>query len=168
MAGKIVTVAASDTIFINYLIEAFDKLALNLKVIVQNSDYKHIVPNYTILNDGMALKSKFVDSKVCLLNMDSIAAKEVSSSGTIVTYGIGMKNTITISSLEENNFVYCVQKYLYKNSFTDIEPQEIPIRTELFNEMHLYALLNAVTIGLLEGINGKDIEKKLSKKYLSI
>lgn len=163
-----ITLIASDNIFKKYFTEAVENLNLSLRIIDSNSSSDHTDLHYIIINDNSVLERNALSANFYFINKDYLEKKDINVPRGIVTYGIGMKNTITISSLEENNFVYCIQQYLYKNNNEPIEPQEIPIRIELYNETHLYALMVAITIGLIEGMKGKEIEKKLSKKYLSI
>jgi len=164
MRERTVYLTDSDLIFNRYLTEAFE----NLNVIYPNSYSDHVVSDYVIINNDSGLKDKSLNARFCFVNMDNKVKGDIRVSGTLVTYGIGIKNTVTVSSIEENNFVYCLQSYIYINNEETIEPQEIPINIEIHNDTHLYALLVSITIALIEGMNGKEIEKKLSKKYLSI
>jgi hypothetical protein len=164
MRERTVFLSDSDLIFERYLTEAIE----NLNVIYPNSYNDHAVSDYVIINNATGLKDKALKTRFCFVNMDNKVEGDIRISGTLVTYGIGTKNTVTVSSIEENNFVYCIQSYLDKNNEETIEPQEIPINIEIYNDTHLYALLVSITIALIEGMNGKEIEKKLSKKYLSI
>jgi hypothetical protein len=99
--------------------------------------------------------------------MDNGFDKTINIYGNIITYGMGSRNTVTISSQEYNtSFVYCLQRYISLSSGEVIEPQEIPVKTEFTNESEVYALMIAVTIALIEGIDSVEIEKKLYKKTL--
>jgi hypothetical protein len=47
-----------------------------------------------------------------------------------------------------------------------LEPQEIPIGVEILNEEHLYSLMAAVTIALIQGVSPSEIQNRLTKKYI--
>jgi hypothetical protein len=127
--------------------------------------------DYVILNSSKK-EQKVIDLKAdyCFANMDNRLEGNINIYGNMITYGFGAKNTVTVSSLEDNNegFVYCLQRYLSCKLEGALEPQEIPISLKFENDGELYAATIAITIALLEGSNCKDIEKKLSKKLLAL
>lgn len=146
--------------------------SLNIEHSLQSIEgKKNIDFDYVILNSSKK-EQKEVHSKAdyCFVNMDNSFEGNINIYGNMITYGFGAKNTVTVSSLEDNNegFVYCLQRYLSFKLEGALEPQEIPISLKFENDEELYSAMIAITIALLEGSNCRDIEKNLSKKLLAL
>jgi UDP-N-acetylmuramyl pentapeptide synthase len=126
-----------------------------LDYLVLNSRKKHF--------KGLNLFSKF-----CLANMDNKLQGNINIHANMITYGVGSKNTVTVSSLQDNNegFMYCLQRYLGVSSEKILEPQDIPVNIKFNSDVELYAAMAAVTIALCEGLSCSEIEDRLSKKLL--
>ncbi len=125
--------------------------------------------DYVILNSSRKeLENLILSGDNCLINMDSGFVGDINIYGNMITYGFGNKNTVTVSSVKDNNegFVYCLQRYLGLRLNKLLEPQEIPVSLKFKNDTELYAAISAVTIALLEGLSCCDIEKGLTKKVL--
>jgi hypothetical protein len=84
----------------------------------------------------------------------------------MITFGLSSKNTVTVSSIDGASFVYCLQRFIGLNNSKVIEPQELPVHLNYKDDNELYAIMAAITIGLLEGLSASFIEKKLSEKIL--
>lgn len=120
------------------------------------------VYDYTVM-DGITKEDNIIlNSSYCFVNMDNIH-KNINIYGNIVTYGLGSKNTVTISSIEKDNdtFVYCLQRTLYNNSFGIILPKELPIAMHFKNNNELYASMVGVTICLIEGVDMQRMKENL-------
>lgn len=109
--------------------------------------------DYVILNSGKGFERITIKSKYCFINMDHWSEKELNIFGNIITYGLGNKNTVTISSIEDvkGEFVYCLQRFINHQETGIFEPQEIPVTMNVFDERKLYAAMVAITIALIEG-----------------
>jgi hypothetical protein len=151
--------------YLSYLLDLLD-IEHNFQSV---KGMKTIESDYAILNSSKKdVKELSVKSGYCFANMDNRFKGNINIYGSVITYGFGAKNTVTVSSLKDDNegFVYCLQRYLSFKAHGDLEPQEIPISLKFENDGELYAAMIAITITLLEGSSGRDIEKRLSKKNL--
>lgn len=133
-----------------------------------NSKSKCDLWNYVILNSTTLEKSKEIKCYHYLVNMDKVVQNKNLVEGNLITYGYGSKNTITISSFEEegSGFVYCVQRFININSIRVIEPQEIPVLIHIDSEEYLYIYMVAITIALIEGMNSEEVRRKLYNNNL--
>ncbi len=145
-----------------------DKLKLNLEIIPCSLVKDNGVYNYIIVNNNLKTKAENLNCSYCLVNVDNLSEKEISTSiyGNIITYGYGNKNTVTVSSVgdEEGHLIYCLQRNLNNNSFGMLEPIEIPIHGEYHNEDEIYAVISLITISLIEGIDIDYLRKKIIEK----
>jgi len=151
-----------------YILEVLDILEIHYKFLFLDELTEYSKLDYIILNSNKKLKFSNLKCNYCFINMDNNYKENLNIYGNIITYGFGNKNTVTLSSVEDNNlgFVYCLQRYLDLKEDYILEPQEIPIHFEYINDIHLYSLMVSVTIALIEGLKAEDIEKKLFKKVL--
>lgn len=140
---------------------------LNLKIIEQKDLklVKHV--DYTIINSKNYLSNLQVNCSYCFVNMDYFH-KDIQIHGNIITYGLGNKNTVTVSSMEKEkgSFVYCIQRYLNPNSLGVLEPQEIPINMQYRNINEIYALMITITLALINKIDYSKILKKSNKNFV--
>ncbi|CAB1252126.1 hypothetical protein ACFHWD_00430 [Clostridium sp. MT-14] len=107
---------------------------------------------YIIMN-SINKKHDILDGRYYFINMDLIdgLGDDLNLQGYIITYGLGSKNTVTISSLDYNSgFVYCLQRDIVQNGQNIIESQEIPINMVLRDIDELYAAMIAITLGLMD------------------
>jgi len=76
---------------------------------------------------------------------------------------LGNKNTITLSSLEQENIgiVYCIQRYISIYNENIIEPQEIPLNIYYEDESYIYAYMVIITIALIQGVHISNIKSKI-------
>lgn len=125
--------------------------------IVKHFDY------IILLNDVLLNKASF-NCGYCFIDMDQNQGDSIDVYGNIIAFGFGGKNTVTISSIENENggFVYCLQRYLNINAFRMLDPQEIPINVEFQKEQELYAYMVCITVALIEGLSSTEIEDKLT------
>lgn len=166
------TIAISDNTiqasFRYYLASILDLLGVNYNLCDFNELTGDKYLDYVVVNSPVS-KNIQLNAKYCLVNMDNEYDKRMSLYGSMITYGFGSKNTITISSVGDDNqgFVYCLQRYLKCNSSFALEPQEIPVHFQFDHEIELYAYMAAITIGLIEGRGNDLVQNKLNKKILT-
>jgi hypothetical protein len=153
--------------FIDYMKHIFDALDIEYNFL-NTSILNYSTLDYIILNSSLEHKEMNLAAEYCFVNMDNKLSSNITLSGNMITYGFGGKNTVTVSSLDENNleFVYCLQRYLSLNHGGVIEPQEIPLKLKFDSDTELYASMTAISIALIKGINISEIERKLNKKVL--
>jgi len=90
--------------------------------------------------------------KVFLVNTDDI--NQIGYSGKeqayIITYGLGNKATITVSSIEEDYIVLCLQRSIVTLDMTLIEPQEFSVR--LTKKYDIETIMLITSICLISGV----------------
>lgn len=145
-----------------------DKLRLNLEIIPYNLVKDNGVYNYIIVNNNLKTKAENLNCSYFLVNVDNLSHKEMRTSvyGNIITYGYGNKNTVTVSSVgdEEGHLIYCLQRNLNNNSLGMLEPIEIPIQGQYHSDMEIYAVIALITISLIEGTDTDYLRKKIIEK----
>ena len=57
-------------------------------------------------------KMEEIRGSYCLINMDKCYQNNITIYGNVIAYGFGSKNTVTVSSVEDEktDFVYCLQR----------------------------------------------------------
>lgn len=153
-----------------YLSDSLELLGIDCNFVAIDSIDESVYFDYIILNSSRKFNSMALNTRYCFVNMDNHFNDNINIFGNMITYGFGIKNTVTISSLQDDNlgFVYCLQRYLSLDGIRAIEPQEIPIHIQFSNDIHLYALVITITIGLIEEIDSETIRKNLVKNVLSL
>lgn len=116
-----------------------------------------VYSEYIVINSCENYDAVPLECNFCLANMDKLSNNEIYVKGNLITYGFGNKNTVTISSVEDENqgFVYCLQRYINSSSLIKIEPQEIPVKIKFKKEEELYSYMVAITISLIENTYNK-------------
>lgn len=145
-----------------YLKKQLDLLNIKLDIRVYNDEFDEYY-DYIVINNAEAI-DKYKDNisgKYLLINMDMLGESRAKFLGNIITYGLGNKNTVTVSSMEKDNgsFVYCLQRALVSNESFVIQPEEIPIERTFKDNYELYSFMATITIGLIEGIESENIRK---------
>lgn len=109
----------NNIIFIN------DRNIMNIK----NIKFEVIVIDDEI-NNEKELRKIISDAKIIILNSDIKMNFEILSNLklTIITYGFNSKSTFTVSSIQENHIIICLQRNICNNKGIEIEPQEYNIR----------------------------------------
>lgn len=84
------------------------------------------------INNKIELRKIIADAKLILLNTDIQMNLETLNNLnlTIITYGFNSKSTFTVSSIEENHIIICLQRNIYNNKRIEIEPQEFRLEIE--------------------------------------
>lgn len=141
---------------------------LGFEYINISSRLKNDLYDYVILNSTTLIRNKEIRCNQYLVNMDKVIENKNLISGNLITYGYGFKNTITISSFEEENlgFVYCAQRFIKANANRLLGPQEIPIMVHIDSEESLYIYMVAITVALIEGMNSEEIRERLDNNNL--
>lgn len=152
----------NDKVFKSNLLGFAEALGVKYKDISRDVLYNGKYSDYIIINSRVDIKSITLNCGYCLANMDSLFENNISIHGNLITYGFGAKNTVTISSVENENegFVYCLQRYIHVINSKEIEPQELPIEIEFKQQKELYSYMTAITIGLIENVNIKKVIEK--------
>lgn len=139
------------------LIYIIKKELLQLNIEYELVDLKdtEIVVDYVIINEQTNYDLKNIKGLYYLVNMDSKFKNNLNISGNVITYGLGSKNTVTLSSAErdERYLVYCLQRYMKNMCENTVEPCELPIKRSFNNNNELYGYMIVVTIALLENVD---------------
>lgn len=140
----------------------FEIINLNKKSIenVKNIKFDVLVIHENI--DGLLKSSKYLEDIVkrscyVIINSDiknNLLLKNLS--GNIITYGFNSKATITISSINEENTMLCIQRTIQGVNKEFIEEQEVNIEIERNNVNKLY---NVLVIFTILRIYGKILKK---------
>jgi hypothetical protein len=124
--------------------------------------------DYVVFNSNSSIKDVLINGSYCFVNMDLINFKNsnINVYGNLITYGLGGKNTVTVSSMEDNNsFVYCLQRDVTCGSIALVEPEEVPVNMDFSNDEEIYAAIVGITISLIEQ---KDISCLSKERKLTI
>lgn len=157
-----------ETNFILNVKRILSLLDIDFKFFTEESIASEKYFDYIILFSNASLLIASLNCGYCFIGMDKNQGDSIDVYGNIITFGFGNKNTITISSVENENdgFVYCLQRYLNVNAFRMLEPQEIPVNVEFCSEFELYVYMICITIALIEGRDSVEVEEKLSSRCL--
>lgn len=165
---KIAIIGDSKT-FHSYLLNIFKLTGVEAEFFTKYAVKNEKQYDYVIFESTSNIKDILINGSYCLINMDLINFKNnnnINIYGNLITYGLGGKNTVTVSSMEDNNsFVYCLQRDVNHNALGIIEPEEIPVNMTFGNDQELYAAMVGITISLIEG---KDISFLSKGKKLTV
>ena len=125
-------------IFIN------EKNIINIK----NIKFETIVID-TKINNKIELRKIISNSKYLILNSDiKIDLEAIRNLNLIViTYGFNNKTTFTVSSIEENNIIICLQRIILNKKGEEIEPQEYEL--EMVENVEKYAIISSKIVDIL-------------------
>lgn len=155
--------------FHSYLLKIFKLTDVEAEFFTKYAVKNEKQYDYVIFNSKSNIKDVVINGSYCFINMDLIDFKNnnnISIYGNLITYGLGGKNTVTVSSMEDNNsFVYCLQRDVNHNALGIIEPEEIPVNMPFSNDQEIYAAMVGITIGLIEG---KDISLLSKGRKLTV
>ncbi len=141
------------TINKNAKLNKFEIININIKSIenVKNVKFDILVINENISN--LLKQSSYLENIISkayyvIVNSDIknnlLLLKNVRSN--IITYGFNERATITISSVKEENVVFCIQRAIYGINKKIIEEQEINIKIRKNNVKKIYNVLVIFTI----------------------
>ena len=114
-------VPAENIIFIT------EKNILNIK----NIKFESLL-NDSKINNTTELRKIISNSKYIILNsdieMNLDAIKNLDL--VVITYGFNNKSTFTVSSIEENDIIICLQRIIFNKKGNEIEPQEYELKID--------------------------------------
>ena len=92
---------------------------------VKNIKFETIIID-TKINNIIELRKILSNSKYIILNSDiKLNLEAIENLNLIViTYGFNNKSTFTVSSIEDNNIIICLQRVIFNKNGKKIEPQE--------------------------------------------
>ncbi len=111
----------------------FETILLDNQIIKKKKEIRKIISSckYLVLNNDMEIDDSIIES------MDL----------TIITYGFNGKSTFTISSIDENKLIICLQRIIFKENDIQIEPQEYEVRIN--ENIDKYAIIGSEIIKIL-------------------
>lgn len=128
---------------------------------IKNIRFETIVINDSInklLENSKYLEEIIRNAKYLVINTDVV--KDISILGgvnkNIITYGLNQKAIITISSVEDEDIMICIQKSFKDINDKDIEEQEFNIK---ITKNNLKKLCNTLSIFTVLSIYGKFLKK---------
>ena len=98
---------------------------------VKNVKFETIIMDEKI-NNKIEIRKIISNSKYLLLNADIEIDIEIleNLNLTVISYGFSNKSTFTVSSIEENNMIICLQRVIFNKNGYKIEPQEYQIKNQ--------------------------------------
>ena len=98
---------------------------------VKNVKFETIIMDEKI-NNKIEIRKIISNSKYLLLNADIEIDIEIleNLNLTVISYGFNNKSTFTVSSIEENNMIICLQRVIFNKNGYKIEPQEYQIKNQ--------------------------------------
>lgn len=123
---------------------------------VKNVKFETIIMDEKI-NNKIEIRKIISNSKYLLLNADIEIDIEIleNLNLTVISYGFNNKSTFTVSSIEENNMIICLQRVIFNKNGYKIEPQEYQIKNQ--QNVDKYA---TIAIKVLKMIYSKNNENK--------
>lgn len=104
-------------------------VAINEKSIanVKNIRFESIILNRNMEEPFLdELKEILKTSKYLIVNGDVVHLEKIQNMDLmVITYGFGNKCTLTTSSVDEENMLFCLQRSIYNRKNEKIEPQEM-------------------------------------------
>ena len=137
----------------NAKLNKFEIININMKNIenMKNIKFDVLVVNDNIenmLNKSLYLENIINKANYVIVNSDIknnlISLKNVTTN--IITYGFNEKATITVSSVKEENVMFCIQRTIRGIKTKTIEEQEINIKIKKNNVKKIYNVLVIFTI----------------------
>ena len=119
---------------------------------VKNVKFETIIMDEKI-NNKIEIRKIISNSKYLLLNTDIEILDNLNL--TVISYGFNNKSTFTVSSIEENNMIICLQRVIFNKNGYKIEPQEYQIKNQ--QNVDKYAI---IAVGVLKMIYSKNNENK--------
>lgn len=147
---------------INKNINGFELLNLNINNI---ENYKNIKFEIIVIHEDikeLINKSNHIlniinNSKYILVNLDEYEIKKDNfEKNNLITYGFNSNSKITVSSINEEIILFCIQEKLYGNKEIVIEEQEIKLLVKKYNTKKIY---NIMVILIILKIYGKNLKK---------
>ena len=165
---KTIAIIGSSKTFHSYLLKILRLTDVETKFITKYAVKNESQYDYVVFNSSSSIKDVLINGNYCFVNMDLINFRNnnINIYGNLITYGLGGKNTVTVSSMEDNSsFVYCLQRDVTYNSLVIVEPEEIPVNMDFSSDEEIYAAMVGITISLIEQ---KDISCLSKERKLTV
>lgn len=123
-------------------------VAINEKNIenVKNIRFQTIIMDRNIEENSInQLKELLVETKYLIVNSDIVHMERIQNMNlTVITYGFGSKCTVTASSIDEGDIMFCLQRSIYSLNGNKVEPQEIKgdLKEKISNKYLKMALIS--------------------------
>lgn len=97
---------------------------------LQAIKFEIILLDIEIKSKKREIREKLLNSNFLVLNNDRVIDKSILENIKIpvITYGFNSKSTFTISSIEENSLIICLQRIIFNKNNNIIEPQEYKVK----------------------------------------
>ena len=111
----------------------FETILLDTQIIKKKKEIRKIISSckYLVINNDIEIDDSIIES------MDL----------SIITYGFNGKSTFTISSIDENKLIICLQRIIFKENNMQIEPQEYEVKIN--KNVDKYAIIGSEIIRIL-------------------
>lgn len=129
-------------------------IAINTKSIsnIKNVKFETIIFNHNIKNlqEKEEFKKIIKNAKYIIINSDEMDLSILQDlNATSITYGFNGKATVTMSSIEDDAIILCLQRVIKTIQGNIIEPQEIRIDMQKYSIMDKYLIICLYIIKLL-------------------
>lgn len=116
----------------------YPAIAINEKSItnIKNVKFETIIINHNVkkLQNKEEFKKIIANAKYIIVNSDKVDLKILQDLNAIsITYGFNGKATVTMSSIEDEELILCLQRNITTLQNKKIEPQEIRIDKKKFS-----------------------------------
>ena len=120
-----------------------EKNILNIK----NIKFETIIID-TKINNKLELRKIIANANYILLNTDIDMNLEImhNLNLTVITYGFNNKSTFTVSSIEENNIIICLQRIIFSKKGKEIEPQEYVLKVDENVEKYIVIAIEIIKL----------------------
>ena len=111
----------------------FETILIDVPIIRKKNEMRKIISQckYLVLNHDVKL------DKTILKNLKL----------TIITYGFNGKSTFSISSIDQNDLIICLQRIICNKKNNNIEPQEFKIKNDI--NIDKYAIIGTEIIKII-------------------
>ena len=114
---------------------------------VKNIKFESLVIDANIKNK-IELRKIISNAKYIILNtdkkIDTEAIKNLNL--TVITYGFNNKSTFTVSSIEENDIIICLQRIIFNKRGIKIEPQEYALKVKENTDNYMVIAMKIIEI----------------------
>ncbi len=129
-------------------------IAINEKSInnIKNVKFETLIINNNIkkIQEKEEFKKIIANAKYILINSDEVNLSILNKlNATFITYGFNGKATVTMSSIEDDELILCLQRNIKTLQNKIIEPQEICINMQHNNLIDKYLVICIQLINLL-------------------
>lgn len=93
------------------------------------------------INNKCEIRKILSNTKYLILNSDIESDLQIieNLNLTIITYGFNSKSTFTVSSINENSIIICLQRIIFKPNGSKIEPEEYQLKYD--ENIEKYAII---------------------------